>query len=304
MKNTTSTISETSFTLPADGWFHIENKGVHPNEKAGVVQVLDDEACRSIVNRFSAEADQAGFPGMLIDHEHFKHDQDKETRAYGWLMRLQNRPDGIYGQIRWTETGRQAVEGGDYRFFSTEYNPSDLQVLNGQKRPRHVRPLRLDGLTLTNANNNKGQKPITNREDMNTAPIMLNTESRKSAQARQLAEQLAAATGRPFDDCWRSIRQAKPELFAVLNSEIEGGEQVEAPTGPGATATQIFHGRDYAGVQNRLRAAATRPPSSGAPLPGGDLEDAVKDFQIRHGIATFTEAWESLKNRRPGLFNL
>jgi hypothetical protein len=29
---------------------------------------------------------------------------------------------------------------------------------------RHVRPLRLDGLTLTNMNNNKGQKPITNRD--------------------------------------------------------------------------------------------------------------------------------------------
>jgi hypothetical protein len=296
--------NEPPFTLPADGWFHIENKGIHPNEKAGVVQVIDDEACQSIVNRFNGEADKPGFPGMLIDHEHFKHDQDKETRAYGWLMRLQNRPDGIYGQIRWTETGRQAVEGGDYRFFSTEYDASDLQVLNGQKRPRHVRPLRLDGLTLTNANNNKGQKPITNRQDMKTAPMMMNTEAQNSAQARQLAEQLAAATGRPFDDCWRSIRQAKPELFPVLNSESSRGGQDEALPGPGATATQIFHGRDYAGAQNRLRAASARPPSSDAPLPSGDLEDAVRDFQIQHGIATYTEAWEHLKNRRPGLFNL
>src|SRR6185437_4704940 len=37
-----------------------------------------------------------------------------------------------------------------------------------------VRPLRLDGLTLTNMNNNRGQKPITNRDPsgpMDQAPI-------------------------------------------------------------------------------------------------------------------------------------
>jgi hypothetical protein len=69
MKNTTPSISESSFTLRADGWFHLENEGVHPNEKAGLVQVFDDEACRRIVNRFNTEADSQEFPGMLIDLE-------------------------------------------------------------------------------------------------------------------------------------------------------------------------------------------------------------------------------------------
>jgi hypothetical protein len=303
------------FQHPADAWYQIEVPGEHLNHDSGVLQIVDETAVASIVNRFNQEADAyaakfgSPFPGMLIDHEHFKHDQDKETRAYGWLMRLQNRPDGIYGQIRWTETGRQAVEGGDYRFFSTEYDPSDLQALNGQKRPRQVRPLRLDGLTLTNANNNKGQKPITNRQDMNlannsSASIVMNTEAQQSAQARQLAEQLAAATGRPFDDCWRSIRQANPELFPALNSESSVGGQVEPLPGPGATATQIFHGREYGGAQNRLRAASARPRSSDVALRSGELEDAVKDFQIRHGIGSYTEAWDLLRNQRPGLFNL
>jgi hypothetical protein len=159
------------FQHPADGWYQIEALGHHPNRAAGVVQVIDAEAAQSIVNRFNAEAAAGRLRQgheMLIDHEHFSEQPDQETRAYGWLQELQNRADGIYGRIRWTSTGRSAVDGGDYRFFSTEYEAQDLKVLNAESGKREsgnkmVRPLRLDGLTLTNMNNNRGQKPITNR---------------------------------------------------------------------------------------------------------------------------------------------
>ena len=162
-----SKILNREFQHPTDGWYQIEPKGNHPNRASKVVQVIDDEAIQTIVNRFNADADAGELSHgheMLIDHEHFKHDSDKETIAYGWLGKLQNRDDGIYGQIRWTNTGKTAVDGGDYRFFSTEYDPADLKVLN-QGNMRRARPLKLDGLTLTNDPNNKGGKPITNRDD-------------------------------------------------------------------------------------------------------------------------------------------
>jgi hypothetical protein len=187
------------FQHPADGWYNIEAKGIHPNARARLVQVIDDPACQSIVNRFNADAAKPGFAGLLIDHEHFKHDDDKETRAYGWLEKLENRADGIYGQIRWTDTGKKAVDGGDYRFFSTEYDPADLVVLNKGQKPKQVRPMKLDGLTLTNVNNNKGQKPITNR-NMNTENDPLNSlagaifnSCRASGAAMSAAESLEAA---------------------------------------------------------------------------------------------------------------
>lgn len=89
------TILNREFQHPSDGWYQIETPGEHPNEKSGVLQVIDGAAVDSIVNRFNQEADdyqkQYGkpFPGMLIDHEHFKNQADKETVAYGWLMRLE-----------------------------------------------------------------------------------------------------------------------------------------------------------------------------------------------------------------------
>jgi len=97
------------FSHPADGWYQIEAKGEHPNRAAGLIQVIDDEAGNSIVDRFNQDAAAGKLrhgKEMLIDHEHFSDQPDKETRAYGWLQELQNRADGIYGRIRWSKTGR------------------------------------------------------------------------------------------------------------------------------------------------------------------------------------------------------
>jgi len=213
-----SLILNRDFSHPADGWYQIEPKGEHPNRAAGVIQVIDDEAARSIVECFNQDAAAGKLRHgneLLIDHEHFSDQPDKETRAYGWLMELQNRADGIYGRVRWSKTGKEAVDGGDYRFFSTEYDPKDcvecqgprgegkskmdqtnalvfeassphpgplpaqagrgsrMQAVDSALDPRpstlpRVRPLRLDGLTLTNMNNNRGQRPITNRSDRGT----------------------------------------------------------------------------------------------------------------------------------------
>jgi hypothetical protein len=188
-----SPILNRDFSHPADGWYQIEPRGEHPNRAAGVIQVIDEAAMKSIVERFNQDAAAGKLRHgneMLIDHEHFSDQPDKESRAYGWLVELQSRADGIYGRVRWSKTGMEAVDGGDYRFFSTEYEARDCEAESGNiqhstfntqhpiedlsacdTRPStlsRVRPLRLAGLTLTNMNNNRGQKPITNRGDSGT----------------------------------------------------------------------------------------------------------------------------------------
>lgn len=191
------------FQHPADGWYQIEPKGDHPNRAAGVVQVIDEEAISAIVNRFNTDA-QAGSlrhgNELLVDHEHFSDQPDQESRAYGWLQELQNRADGIYGRIRWTATGKAAVDGGDYRFFSTEYDPKDLKVLNSELRspnsaPKRVRPLRLDGLSLTNMNNNRGQKPITNRDDKNLPDVSASGANQQTNQRTNTMKSIAQKLG-------------------------------------------------------------------------------------------------------------
>ena len=117
---------------PDGEWYMIEAKGEHFNAAANVVQVVDDIAIKSMADNFNADA-KAGTLShghmMLVDRDHLKDQMDQETRAYGWLLECQARPDGLYGRIKWTATGKAAVEGGDYKFFSTEYAPKDLQPL-------------------------------------------------------------------------------------------------------------------------------------------------------------------------------
>lgn len=207
------------FQHPSDSWYMIEAAGNHPNAAAGMIQVIDGVARQSIVNRFNSDASSGELRHgneMLIDHEHFSDQPDKETRAYGWLQELQNRDDGIYGRIKWTATGKAAVDGGDYRFFSTEYDPKDLKVVNSEgDSAKSMRPMRLAGLTLTNMNNNRGQKPITNR----TRPIeeamevfsksnevlteVLRDHVKYSGQARDIIESITNRSLRkaPADGC-------------------------------------------------------------------------------------------------------
>ena len=151
-----------NFELPADGWYHIAPLGEFPHAAAGVVQVIDPDACRAIVNAFRDQAAQPNFPGLLIDFDHFSLDRQKPSEAAGWICDVQfqeptpnlngpdeprrhegheedgkNRPNeaGLWAQIRWSDRGEEAVmkpritriarmEGQSSGSFSTAGSPS------------------------------------------------------------------------------------------------------------------------------------------------------------------------------------
>lgn len=159
--------------LPADGYYHIEALGEHVNHRARVVQVIDDQAVQTIVNRFAQEAAAEHFAGQRIDKDHLSSSEENPTEAMGWSKAVTNRADGLYAQIKWTPLGRPLIKPDNaddepaYKFFSTEYDPGDCEQLGtrkiGNRTYAVVRPLRLAGLSLTNDPNNRGQRPISNR---------------------------------------------------------------------------------------------------------------------------------------------
>jgi len=159
--------------LPEDGFYQIEAPGEHINHAARVIQVIDGKAVEAMVNRFNTESKAAEFAGMRIDKDHLSRSLDNATESLGWAMELRAR-DGIpEARIGWTGLGRPLIESKEdqppvYKFFSTEYDPTQCEKIGtravGKKTYDIVRPLRLDGLSLTNDPNNKGQRPISNRD--------------------------------------------------------------------------------------------------------------------------------------------
>jgi phage I-like protein len=313
-----------AFQHPSDGWYQIEALGEHPNHRAGVVQVIDAEASRSIAARFNAEAGQPGFAGMLIDHEHFKHDEEKETVAYGWLERLEDRADGIYGQIRWTATGRNAVDGGNYRFFSTEYDPRDLTVLNRNESPQRVRPMRLDGLTFTNAHNNKGQKPITNRG----TPSNVEGPPQKAKHMKTVCTLLGlspdAAEEAVHAEVARALNRVKELEATQVESDLElfknrfdpkQREFIRSLLVTNRTATLEFLKTQPdaraplapARLHNRHTAQPIDAPAGGAPADEAALSaertTAIAQYKITNRC-TFQEAYDAVRRKQPALFGI
>lgn len=151
---------------PADGWYQIEVNGTWPAGKNAEGQprrqLIDDKAINSIVNRFNAERDAAGehFPGLLVDLDHLSHDLTRTTEAYAWCQELEIRNGQLHGRLDLTDLGDPAIRNKRVKFFSTEYDPEDLETVDEHT----VRPLRLAGLAFTNRPNNRGGKPISNRD--------------------------------------------------------------------------------------------------------------------------------------------
>lgn len=219
--------------IPEDGWHQFEVTGEHINHEAKVVQVIDAKAIDSIMNRFSASKKALGenFAGLLVDKDHFSLDPEQTSEAMGWALELRNREGIPEAKIDWTSAGRPKVEGKDFKFFSTVYEPKDVEVLGTQivngKKYQRVRPLALDRLALTNDPNNKGAKPISNRkgnpagaadENENTTMKIL---LKKLGLAEDASEESAVTALQGIQNRASQVETLTAERDALLKDQVE-----------------------------------------------------------------------------------
>lgn len=59
---------------------------------------------------------------IVVDYEHQLDDPDAKSSgpipAAGWITGLVSKPNGIWGQVKWTETARNLIEERAYRYLS------------------------------------------------------------------------------------------------------------------------------------------------------------------------------------------
>ena len=146
------------FSLPSDNWYQIAPKGNFTHPK-GLVQVIDDEAGKAMVNQFQKEKANPNFPGLLIDRDHTS--QDGSSEAAGWIQNLQWRGEqGLWAMINWSNSGREDVEGGSYRGIIPSWRRSDCVPVEGSP-DNYCRPTRLSDAGITNQPNLPGMVPLS-----------------------------------------------------------------------------------------------------------------------------------------------
>lgn len=177
-----ATDSSTPFSLSKDGWIMLVPKG----RKAGTLRTYegDEEKREDIVQEFDESAfaamvddwnkrkseDGANFPGVLIDFDHFSHDETKPTEAAGWIEDVAIRDDGLWGLPRWSALGKEKLEGGIYRLVSPvlrEFEEVGTEKVDGK---RLLRPKVLHRLALTNDPQLRGMPPVSNRNSATAKP--------------------------------------------------------------------------------------------------------------------------------------
>ncbi len=147
-----------SFEMPADNWYQISALGEFQHNPTGLIQIIDEDCCRAMVERFNTDAAAPNHPGILIDFDHFSLDQGKPSEAAGWIVKLEQRPTGLWAQIRWTDKGEESVRGGRYRFISPVFRQDECLALGNNR----VKPQRLVNAAVTNDPNISGMVPLSN----------------------------------------------------------------------------------------------------------------------------------------------
>jgi phage I-like protein len=142
------------FQPAADGWIQLAPLGLFPHGK-DLVQAVDAQALEALSNAFAGD--------LLLDFDHESDDPKKRTTAAGWIDALEAREDGLWGHVRWSAAGSDAVRNGEYRFVSPVWEVEAATDIKHKER-RVVRPVRLVEAGLTNKPNLRGLRPLSNRE--------------------------------------------------------------------------------------------------------------------------------------------
>lgn len=303
---------------PDDGWYQFEVAGEHP-AGPGRTQVIDQAAMESIVNRFREDAASPGFAGMLVDIDHLSHDQRHSTEAYGWLHEVECRDGQLWGRIEWTDLGEPAIRNKRVKYFSTEYAADDLEPAG----PGRVRPLRLGGLALTNRPNNKGGKPIANREQESTGPVTAGATDNDNNKMKTIAEKLGLPAEATEEQILEAIGMMQSELDGLKNKAMDAEAEAicnrhaaRIPDGKREDwKNAILANREtaealLAGLPERQeqperihnRASARNPETqSEKTVDAKGQADAVQAVMNRERC-TFERAWEIARGEQPALF--
>lgn len=111
-------------------WLHLVPFGSWVHPQAGPFTVGPEQAAQIVANFARGGID------LAIDHEHQTLNtlfNGAPAPAWGWIDRLEARPDGVWGHIKeWTPRGEQALRNREYRYLSPVLVFETLDRVSGE----------------------------------------------------------------------------------------------------------------------------------------------------------------------------
>lgn len=133
-------------------WFHtVPQMGEYPGGNVryngervkNAVLVIDREAYDRILSAFKSEQEKTGFPGLLVDREHFSLDSDKPSDAMAWAKDIREDDDGLWTRWDFTPPGQTAW---DDKVLVSRSPVMILERIAGNR----FRPVALESIAMTN----------------------------------------------------------------------------------------------------------------------------------------------------------
>jgi hypothetical protein len=195
-----------AFNLLQPDWLQLSPYGDFPHTRG--LQRVDRAAAETMVVQFNSLRARLGrlFGGapFFVGHPDLPSAHElSDRKAYGWVMQLQAREDGLYGQVKWSEAGLELLKNAHYKYLSPYWEGKQIGTESGKPV---FRPFAFLSVGLTNTPNIP-VKPLANSVGMPSTASLDSAVKTPSA---------------PIGSCSQSTRTHSPECkMADAHSSIK-----------------------------------------------------------------------------------
>jgi hypothetical protein len=181
------------FTITQPEWLQLSPYGDFPHTRG--LQRVDRGAAERMAAQFESWSGRLGrlFGGVpiYVGHPDTALSSDAaDRRAYGWVLELQAREDGLYGRAKWSDAGLELLRNGHFKFLSPYWEAKEVAAENGR---RVYQPIALLSVGLTNQPN-LPVRPLANEATEHPVDGELPAERNECSPDASSAGEAAAAT--------------------------------------------------------------------------------------------------------------
>ena len=143
-----------TFSILQSEYLQLSPVGIFPHARG--YQNVDAGALSALVKNFNSFLARLGrrFAGVpfYIGHPDVPGYENIYTdrKAYGWIMDLELREDGLYGWPKWSAAGQDLIANGHFKFLSPYWEATKIGMKDGKPM---FRPTVLISVGLTNEPN-------------------------------------------------------------------------------------------------------------------------------------------------------